>query len=196
MTGTSIIIISQDHKGRLKIGTANPWQEVNVNPRRGEIRCSGKGQHLLPHMWHDYCHYTSTKQMTRRSRAGNDPSGKHHIDLHTTLPAYKVVLNVVYNKVQLINSICQYLMNHIVDNQTKLVITEKDPLPVHATIPLSRDQIWKHTMKKPHQVQVVTHTSKWPAMIRMYLSCLFISTSKKRGLWMSAWRVHVLGEQS
>ena len=64
------ITISQDHKARLsqankpksaftqnspgtdKIGTANPWQEVNVNPRRGEIRCSGKGQHLLPHMWH------------------------------------------------------------------------------------------------------------------------------------------------
>ena len=58
------ITISQDHKARLiqankpksasiynspgtdTIGTANPWQEVNVNPRRGEIRCSGKGQHL------------------------------------------------------------------------------------------------------------------------------------------------------
>ena len=51
---------------------------------------------------------TSTKQMTRCSRGGNDPSRKHHLDLHTTLAAYKVVLNVVYNKAQLINSICQF----------------------------------------------------------------------------------------
>ena len=72
----------------------------------------------------------STKQMTRSSRAGNDPSRKHHLDLHITLPAQKVVINVVYNKVQLIDSICQYLINHIVDNQTKLVITGKDPTPV------------------------------------------------------------------
>ena len=68
--------------------------------------------------------------MTRCSRAGNDPSRKHHLDLHTTLAAYKVVLNVVYNKVQLINSICQYLMNQIAYTQTKVVITAKHPIPV------------------------------------------------------------------
>ena len=73
---------------------------------------------------------TSTKQMTISSRAGNDPSQKHHLNVHKTFPAQKVVLNVVYNQVQLIDSICHYLMNHIVDNQTKLVITGKDPTPV------------------------------------------------------------------
>lgn len=78
----------------------------------------------------------STKQMTRSSRAGHDSSRKHQLNLHTTLPAQKVVLNVAYNKVQLIDLICQYLMTHIVDNQTKLVITGKDPTPV---------QVWNNS---------------------------------------------------
>lgn len=79
---------------------------------------------------------TSTKQMTRSSRAGHDASRKHQLNLHTPLPAQKVVLNVVYNKVQLIDLICQYLITHIVNNQTKLVITGKDPTPV---------QIWNNS---------------------------------------------------
>jgi len=50
--------------------------------------------------------------------------------LHTILPAQKVVLNVTSNKTQLIDLICQYLMNLIMDNECKLVITGKDPTPV------------------------------------------------------------------
>ena len=72
----------------------------------------------------------STKQITRSSRSGNDASRKHQLSLHTTLPTQKVVLTVVHNKVQLINLICNYLINHIHDNQTKLVITGQDPTPV------------------------------------------------------------------
>ena len=73
----------------------------------------------------------STKQMTRSSRSGNDASRKHHLNLHTTLPPpQKVVLTVVHNKVQLINLICNYLINHIHYNQSKLVITGQDPTPV------------------------------------------------------------------
>ena len=72
----------------------------------------------------------STKQMTRSSRSGNDASRKHQLSLHTTLPTQKVVLIVVNNKVQLINLICNYLINNIHDNQTKLVITGQDPTPV------------------------------------------------------------------
>ena len=60
----------------------------------------------------------STKQMTRSSPSGNDASRKHQLSLHTTLPTQKVVLTVVHNKVQLINLICNYLINHIHDNQT------------------------------------------------------------------------------
>ena len=77
---------------------------------------------------------TSTKQMTRSSRSGNDASRKHQLNLHTTLPTQKVVLTVTYNKEQLIDLICQYLVNHIVINQTKLVITGKDPTPVQVWI--------------------------------------------------------------
>ena len=72
----------------------------------------------------------STKQMTRSSRSGNYASRKHQLSLHTTLPTQKVVLTVVHNKVQLINLIFNYLINHIHENQTKLVITGQDPTPV------------------------------------------------------------------
>ena len=72
----------------------------------------------------------STKQMTRSSRSGNDASRNHQLSLHTTLPTQKVVLTVVHSKVQLINLICNNLINHIHDNKTKLVITGQDPTPV------------------------------------------------------------------
>ena len=72
----------------------------------------------------------STKQMTRSSRSGNDASRKHQLSLHTSLPTQKVVLTVVHNKVQRINLICNYLINHIHDNQTKLVITGQYPTPI------------------------------------------------------------------
>ena len=55
--------------------------------------------------------------MTRSSRSGNDASRKHQLGLHTTLPTQNVALNVVHNKVQLINLICHYLINHIKDNK-------------------------------------------------------------------------------
>ena len=77
---------------------------------------------------------TSTKQMTRSSRSGNDASRKHQLNLHTTQPTQKVILTVTYNKEQLIDLICQYLVNHIVINQTKLGITGKDPTPVQVWI--------------------------------------------------------------
>ena len=49
--------------------------------------------------------------MTRSSRSINDASRKHQLSLHTTLPTKNVALNVVHNKVQLINVICHRLIN-------------------------------------------------------------------------------------
>ena len=49
--------------------------------------------------------------MTKSRRSGNDTSRKHQLSLHTTLPTQNVTLNVVHNKVQLINFICHYLIN-------------------------------------------------------------------------------------
>ena len=68
--------------------------------------------------------------MTRSSRSGNDASQKHRLSLYTTLPIQKVALSVVRNKVQPINLICRYFINHIQDNLSKLVMTGKDPTPV------------------------------------------------------------------
>ena len=62
-----------------------------------------------------------TKQIARSSRSGNGASRKHQLSLHTTLPTHNVTLFVMHNKVQLINLICHYMINHIKDNQTKLV---------------------------------------------------------------------------
>ena len=85
----------------------------------------------------------STKQMTRSSRSGNEGNRKHQLGLHTTLPEQKMFLKIGYNKTQLIDLVCQYLMNHIVNNHTKLVITGKDPTPV---------QVWNHTTcQRPDQ---------------------------------------------
>ena len=59
-----------------------------------------------------------TKQMTRSSRSGKYASRKHLRGLPTTLPTQNVALNVVHNKIQLINLICHYVINHIKNNQT------------------------------------------------------------------------------
>ncbi len=64
-----------------------------------------------------------TKQIMRSSRSGNDSSRENQLGLHTTLPYKKVTFSVVHNKVQLIDLIFHYLINHIQDNQPKLVVT-------------------------------------------------------------------------
>ena len=93
---------------------------------------------------------TSTKQMTRSSRSGNDGSRKHLLNLATILPAQKVVLNITYNKIQLIDLICQYLVNHIVNNYTKLVITGKDPTPVSYFFGIGKAIALKALMGRNH----------------------------------------------
>ena len=73
---------------------------------------------------------TSTKGCTRSNRAGKNASRKHVLTLYTPLPAQKVVLNVTQNKSQLIKLIHQYLVEHLTDNNNKLVITSEHPVPV------------------------------------------------------------------
>ena len=65
----------------------------------------------------------------RSNRAGKDASRKHQLNLHTPLPAQKVILNVSYNKAQLIKLICQYLMDHEVSDTNRLVVTSENPIP-------------------------------------------------------------------
>ena len=71
----------------------------------------------------------STKSATRSNRAGANVSRRHVLSLHTTLPAQKVVINITYNKTQLITLITNYLVDHLEDRQNELVITSDDPVP-------------------------------------------------------------------
>ena len=68
--------------------------------------------------------------MTRSSRSGNDASRKHQLNTAHTKGGPHCNLQ----QEKLINLICLYLVNHIVINQTKLVITGKDPTPVQVWI--------------------------------------------------------------
>ena len=73
----------------------------------------------------------STKQMARSSRSGNDASRKDHLSLRTIgsqRSAQQGTTDCFDMSV--------FLINHIQGNQTKLVITEKDPRPV---------QVWKNS---------------------------------------------------
>ena len=71
----------------------------------------------------------STKQVTISNRAGNDASRKHQLNLHPPPAVQKVILNVSYNKTQLIKLICQYLMDHEVSDTNRLAVTSEKPIP-------------------------------------------------------------------
>ena len=91
----------------------------------------------------DSCIGKGTNEKMRSSQSGNDASLEHYHSIHTTLPTQKVTMNVVHNNVQLIDSICHYLMNDNQNNQTKLVIMGKYPtlVKLRATSPLEREYV-------------------------------------------------------
>lgn len=76
----------------------------------------------------------SIKNATRTARAGKEASRRHKLDLHTPLPAQKVVLNVTENKLQLIKLICTYIKEHaeLLANN-RLVVTGQDPTPIEVS---------------------------------------------------------------
>ncbi|XP_078661436.1 uncharacterized protein LOC144905583 [Branchiostoma floridae x Branchiostoma belcheri] len=76
--------------------------------------------------------YFSIKSGTRAARAGEQGSRRHKLQLHTPLPPQKVVLAVPVNKVQIIDLICQNLIQRAQNepNEHSLVITTTDPVPV------------------------------------------------------------------
>ena len=78
----------------------------------------------------DRYHPNSTKNVTRSNRAGKNVSWKHQLTLQTQLPAQKVVLTVPHNKKQLIDLICQYLINNVSCESTRLTITGDQPTPI------------------------------------------------------------------
>ena len=95
---------------------AHEWHRCGLRDQlHGYHQVSSGTPWRLPDIWRYVGN--SPKQMTRSSRSGNDASRKHQRSLHTTLPTPNVALNVVHNKVQLINLICHYLINHIKDHK-------------------------------------------------------------------------------
>ena len=86
----------------------------------------------------------SIKGETRLSRAGKTAVRQHILNASTELPSQKVTLCVTENKVQLIDIICQYLMDHASElpQENKLVVTYKHPVPfqiVHGEISQRND---------------------------------------------------------
>ena len=84
----------------------------------------------------------SIKGETRNSRAGKKASRVHKLRSDTPLPPQQVVLNVSKNKIQLIEIICDQLIEKVQERQQKsqkkpehvirntLVVTSSHPVPI------------------------------------------------------------------
>ena len=90
--------------------------------------------HLIFDRYYPY----SIKSCTRTSRAGK-ASRHHQLSLDTPLPPQHVVLTVAYNKKQLIDILCQHILQRIAFVQAsdaaahKLVLTGFDPVPTQVS---------------------------------------------------------------
>ena len=97
-------------------------------------------------MFDRYQNY-SIKSGARQERAGQYASRCHQLSLQTPLPPQKVVLTVTGNKIQLIDIICEQLIDiyqhHHSDDEHRLVITGQNELPVevHKGIVINRTDL-------------------------------------------------------
>ena len=80
--------------------------------------------------YYDY----SIKSVTRGARGGKHATRRHHLNLASPLPTQKVVLQVHANKTQLIDIICNHLVDSCLANgepiQHKIVVSGRDPVPI------------------------------------------------------------------
>ena len=80
--------------------------------------------------YYDY----SIKSVTRGSRGGKHATRRHHLNQSSPLPPQKVVLTVNENKIQLIDIICNSLVDNCLASgepvQHKLVVSGRDPIPI------------------------------------------------------------------
>ena len=86
--------------------------------------------------------------MMRSSRSGNDASRENQLGLHTMLPTQNVTLSGVHNNIQLIDLICNYLMNKNQENQPELVVTGKYPTQVKVW---ANSTLQREDLKTNHQ---------------------------------------------
>jgi len=101
---------------------------VNGFTRNVMKRVASQDTYLIFDRYFDF----SIKSGTRAARAGEEASRRHRLQLHTPLPPQTVVLTVTENKVQVIDLICQDLIQKAQDepNEHSLVITFTESVPV------------------------------------------------------------------
>ena len=101
---------------------------VNGFTRNVMKRVASQDTYLIFDRYFDF----SIKSGTRAARAGDEASRRHRLQLHTPLPPQTVVLTVTENKVQVIDLICQDLIQKAQDepNEHSLVITFTESVPV------------------------------------------------------------------
>ena len=101
---------------------------VNGFTRNVMKRVASQDTYLIFDRYFDF----SIKSGTRAARAGDEGSRRHRLQLHTPLPPQTVVLTVTENKVQVIDLICQDLIQKAQDepNEHSLVITFTESVPV------------------------------------------------------------------
>ena len=95
---------------------------------------SKKAQYSDVYLTFDRYYDYSIKSVTRGARGGKHAARRHHLNLTSLLPTQKVVLQVHANKIQLIDIIC----NHLIDRclaigeplQHKIVVSGRDPVPI------------------------------------------------------------------
>ena len=80
--------------------------------------------------YYDY----SIKSVTRGARGGKHATRQHHLNLSSPLPPQAVVLQVHANKLQLIDIICDHLVELCVTSgeptHNKIVVCGRDPIPI------------------------------------------------------------------
>ena len=108
-----------------------PWPSSKGNVEHFIINVISYFNRLLQkcktHIIFDRYYEQSTKNCTRKSRAGAVASRQHQLTLTIPLLPQKVLLSVTENKVQLIDLIWKYQLS---DSGTKLVVTGFLPVPL------------------------------------------------------------------
>ena len=104
----------------------------------------------------------SIKDGARLARAGQHASRRHKLTLQTPLPPQKVVLTVTENKIQLLDIICQQLVEiyqaeHVQDAH-RLVITGKKVVPVEVFKGIA---IYRDDLKIDHRSTDARVSHQW-----------------------------------
>ena len=142
-------------------GCAILW--VIAWPSRGTVQdfVDGFVKHILDklekctvHLVFDCCFDYSIKSNTRSFRAGQEVRRCHKLTLSTPLPSQQVVLNVTENNVQVIQMICEQLVQKVQEIQASdtaslcsLVLTEPTNVPQEVRLGVvveRRDLITSH----------------------------------------------------